>query len=218
MAWPSDRSIYLASRSPRRRELLALIGVRFHLLLFRAQPASDPEVGEEVLPGEAPRDYVRRVARAKAEAGWRRMHERRLPPAPVLAADTTVTLDGRIFGKAADRADAAQMLAALSGRRHEVLTAVALKYDAQLESALSVSEVEFRALAPREIDDYVAGGEWDDKAGAYAIQGRAARFVAEIRGSHSGIVGLPLFETAQLLERLWMTPERRQAPTMLRTD
>lgn len=216
MAWPPDRSIYLASRSPRRRELLALIGVRFHLLLFRAQPASDPDVSEAVLPGEAPRDYVMRVARAKAEAGWLRMLERRLPAAPVLAADTAVTLDGRIYGKAADRAEAAQVLTALSGQRHEVLTAVVLKYGTQMESALSVTDVAFRALTPQEVDAYVASGEWDDKAGAYAIQGRAARFVAEIRGSHSGIVGLPLFETAQLLERLRVAHERRQAPATLR--
>jgi septum formation protein len=216
MVSPLDRSIYLASRSPRRRELLAHIGVKFNLLLFRAQPASDPEVSEAMLPGERPRDYVMRVARVKAEAGWLRMLERRLPQAPVLAADTTVALDDRIFGKAADRSEAAAMLAALAGRRHEVLTAVALKYGARLESALSVSEVTFRALEPHEIDDYVASGEWDDKAGAYAIQGRAARFVAEIRGSHSGIVGLPLFETARLLEQLQASPDRRQAPGMLR--
>lgn len=209
MAWPPDRSIYLASRSPRRRELLSDIGVRFHLLLFRAPPGTGPEVSEAVLPDEAPRDYVMRVARAKAEAGWQRMLERRLPQAPVLAADTTVALDGRIFGKATDRAEAAQMLAALSGRRHEVLTAVALRYDTQRESALSVSEVQFCTLSPREIDEYAASGEWDDKAGAYAIQGRAARFVAEIRGSHSGIVGLPLYETAQLLERVSPARERR---------
>jgi septum formation protein len=210
MAWPLDRSIYLASRSPRRRELLAHIGIRFHLLLFRAEGGADPEVDESVQPGEAPREYVVRVARAKAEAGWRRMLERRLPQAPVLAADTTVVLGERILGKAADGAEAAQMLAALSGRRHEVLTAVALRYDTHRDSALSASEVEFRALAPREIEDYVASGEWEDKAGAYAIQGRAARFAAEIRGSHSGIVGLPLYETALLLERMPAQHERRR--------
>ncbi|TAK40677.1 MAG: septum formation inhibitor Maf [Betaproteobacteria bacterium] len=216
MAWPPERSIYLASRSPRRRELLAHIGVKYHLLLFRARPGSEPEVSEAVLPGEPARDYVTRVARLKADAGWLRMQQRRLPHAPVLAADTTVVLDGRILGKAADRGEAAAMLAALSGRRHEVLTAVALKYGSELDSALSVSEVAFRALAPQEIEAYVASGEWDDKAGAYAIQGRAARFAAEIRGSHSGIVGLPLYETAQLLERLQASPERRQAPELLR--
>ena len=209
MTLPLDRSIYLASRSPRRRELLAHIGVKFHLLLFRAGPASDPELGEAVKPGEAPPEYVMRIARAKAEAGWQRMLERRLPQAPVLAADTTVALGERIFGKPADHREAAAILAALSGRRHQVLTAVALRDGPRLESALSVSEVLFRDLSPEEIDGYVASGDCDDKAGAYAIQGRAARFVAEIRGSHSGIVGLPLFETAQLLERMIPVHERR---------
>jgi septum formation protein len=206
---PIDRSIYLASRSPRRRELLSHIGVKFHLLLFRDRPDSDPEVNEEVRAGESPAEYVQRLARAKAEAGWRRLTQRNLPRAPVLAADTTVALDGRIFGKPADRRDAAAMLAALSGRRHEVLTAVALKYDERLDTALSTSEVQFRNLSPEEIRDYVATGEADDKAGAYAIQGRAAKFVAEIRGSHSGIVGLPLFETAQLIDRLDTLRDRR---------
>ncbi|HLE67740.1 MAG TPA: Maf family protein [Burkholderiales bacterium] len=209
MVAPLDRSIYLASRSPRRRELLAHIGIRFHLLLFRSPPGTDPEVGEQARPGESPRDYVLRVARAKAEAGWKRVLQRNLPRAPVLAADTAVALGERVFGKPAGRPEAAEFLAALSGRRHEVLTAVAVKYDERLETALSASEVRFRALSAEEIRDYVASGECDDKAGAYAIQGRAARFVAEIRGSHSGIVGLPLYETAQLLDRLGNPRERR---------
>ncbi len=209
MAQPLDRSIYLASRSPRRRELLGHIGVKFHLLLFRDRPGAAPDVDEEPLEGEAPRDYVMRVARAKAEAGWRRMLERNLPRHPVLAADTSVALEGRIFGKPADRAEAAAMLAALSGKRHEVLTAVVVQYEDDVETALSASDVQFRELAPEEIRDYVATGECDDKAGAYAIQGRAALFVAEIRGSQSGIVGLPLYETAQLLQRLGARRERR---------
>lgn len=209
MAQPLDRSIYLASRSPRRRELLGHIGVKFHLLLFRDRPGAAPDVDEEPLEGEAPRDYVMRVARAKAEAGWRRMLERNLPRHPVLAADTSVALEGRIFGKPADRAEAAAMLAALSGKRHEVLTAVVVRYDDDVETALSASDVQFRELAAEEIRDYVATGECDDKAGAYAIQGRAALFVAEIRGSQSGIVGLPLYETAQLLQRLGARRERR---------
>src|SRR3990172_6313853 len=125
MAPPLDRSIYLASRSPRRRELLAHIGVRFHLLLFRALPASDPEVSEVPRAGETPRQYVMRVARAKAAAGWQRLLQRRLPQAPVLAADTAVALGEHIFCKPLDRREAAAMLAALAGRRHEVLTAVA---------------------------------------------------------------------------------------------
>lgn len=204
-----DRSIYLASRSPRRRELLGHIGVKFHLLLFRNRPGSAPDVDEAPLPGEAPRDYVMRVARDKAAAGWRRMLERNLPHAPVLAADTTVALEGRIFNKPADRAEAEMMLAALSGKRHEVLTAVALQYQDEVETALSVSDVQFRELSADEIRAYVATGEPDDKAGAYAIQGRAALFVAEIRGSQSGIVGLPLYETAQLLQKMGERRERR---------
>jgi len=206
-----DRSIYLASRSPRRRELLGHIGVKFHLLLFRNRPGAAPDVDEEPLQSEDPRAYVMRVARAKAAAGWKRMLERNLPRAPVLAADTTVALGGRIFGKPASRQEAEAMLAALSGQRHEVLTAVVVQYEDTVESALSASEVQFRELTPKEIHDYVATGESDDKAGAYAIQGRAALFVSEIRGSQSGIVGLPLFETAQLLQRMGASRERRGA-------
>jgi septum formation protein len=202
-------SIYLASRSPRRRELLGHIGVKFHLLLFRNRPGAAPDVDEVPNEGENPRDYVMRMARAKAAAGWKRMLERNLPQAPVLAADTTVALEGRIFNKPLDRAEAAMMLAALSGKRHEVLTAVALQYDDEVETALSVSDVQFREITADEIRDYVATGEPDDKAGAYAIQGRAALFVAEIRGSQSGIVGLPLYETAQLLQKMGGRRERR---------
>ena len=202
MVGPLDRGIYLASRSPRRRELLAQIGVRYHLLLFRARPESPPDVDETLLPGEAPDTYVERVARAKAEAGWKLLRLRNLPLAPVLAADTTVALEGTILGKPADRKEAAEMLASLSGQRHEVLTAVALMRDDQLESSLSRSEVQFKKLTSEEIAQYVATGECDDKAGAYAIQGRAARFIIELRGSYSGVMGLPLYETSQLLEKL----------------
>jgi len=209
MVAPVDRGIYLASRSPRRRELLTQIGVRYHLLLFRERPESGLEVNEEPLAGETPDAYVERVARAKADAGWRRMLQRNLPQAPVLAADTTVALEGRIFGKPADRKEAASMLAALSGRSHEVLTGVALQNDERVEYALSRSEVRFKQLSAREIEDYVATGEADDKAGAYAIQGHAARFVAELRGSYSGVMGLPLYETGQMLERLARPRERK---------
>jgi septum formation protein len=202
MVAPPDRGIYLASRSPRRRELLSQIGVRFHLLLFRARPGEAAEVDETPAAGELPAAYVERVARAKAEAGWRRMLQRNLPPAPVLAADTTVALEERSLGKPADRGEAAEILAALSGRTHEVLTAVALKRGDWLESTLSRSQVRFAELTPEQIAQYVATGECDDKAGAYAIQGRAARFVAELHGSYSGVMGLPLYETSQLLERL----------------
>src|SRR2546430_970866 len=156
MVGPLDRGIYLASRSPRRRELLAQIGVRYHLLLFRSRPEEGPEVDETPHKDETPAEYVERVARAKAEAGWSRMLQRNLPHAPVLAADTTVALDTRIFGKPADRKEAATMLAALSGRSHEVLTAIALQSGERLESTLSRSEVRFKELSEREIDDYVA--------------------------------------------------------------
>jgi septum formation protein len=197
-----DRGIYLASRSPRRRELLAQIGVRFHLLLFRARPGETVDVDESTLGGESPEAYVERMARSKVEAGWQRMQQRNLPRAPVLSADTTVALEGKIFGKPADREDAAGMLAALSGRSHEVLTAVALKADDWLESVVSRSEVRFATLSAAQIAEYVESGECDDKAGAYGIQGRAGRFVAELRGSYSGVVGLPLYETGQLLDKL----------------
>jgi septum formation protein len=197
-----ERGIYLASRSPRRRELLSQIGVRYHLLLFRDRVGEQADVDETTLSNEAPAAYVERMARAKAEAGWRRMLQRNLPIAPVLAADTTVSFEGRIFGKPANREQAEQFLATLSGKRHEVLTAVALKNHEQLEFALSSSEVLFKTLSRDEIAQYVASGETDDKAGAYAIQGRAARFVVELRGSYSGVMGLPLYETSQLLEKL----------------
>ena len=191
--------IYLASSSPRRRELLHQIGVRFDLLLFRSQPRADAEGSEDVLPGEAPDDYVERVARAKAEHGVRLARLRHLPPRPVLAADTTLDLRGEIIGKPRDQADAAAILARLSGASHRVLTAVALADGERLERVLSVSEVRFRALSTEEIRRYAASGEAQDKAGAYGIQGRAAAFIEEIRGSYSGIVGLPLCETALLL-------------------
>ena len=197
-----ERGIYLASRSPRRRELLSQIGVRYHLLLFRERVGEKPDVDESVLEGEAPAAYVERMARAKADTGWRRMLQRNLPPAPVLAADTTVALDGRIYGKPENRTEAEEILAALAGKRHEVLTAVALKNQDWIEVALSTSEVQLKALSKDDIAQYVASGEGDDKAGAYGIQGRAARFVVEIRGSYSGIMGLPLYETGQLIDRL----------------
>lgn len=186
--------LYLASRSPRRRELLAQIDVRFELL--------DAEVDESVRGAERPADYVERLARAKADAAWARIGREGLRAAPVLAADTTVTLEGRILGKPADRREAAKMLCALSGQRHEVFTAVAVRSAAGLETAVSRSEVAFRVLESSEIRQYLESGEADDKAGAYAIQGRAAQFIVELRGSYSGVVGLPLFETARLLERL----------------
>ncbi len=191
--------IYLASQSPRRRELLTQIGVRFDLLLFRGDSRVDPEACEDVLPGELPDAYVQRVATAKARHGLHLQGLRRLPPRPVLAADTTLDIDGEIIGKPGDDADAAAILVRLSGRTHRVLTAVAVATQARLETRISVSEVRFRQLAAAEIQRYVASGEPRDKAGAYGIQGHAGMFIAEIHGSHSGIVGLPLCETALLL-------------------
>lgn len=191
--------IYLASQSPRRRELLTQIGVRFDLLLFRGGGRADLETNEDPLPGEAPDAYALRVAEAKARHGVQLLALRRLPSRPVLAADTTLDVDGEIVGKPVSDADATRILTRLSGRSHRVLTAVAVAHDARLETRLSASEVRFRALTVEEIRHYVASGEPHDKAGAYGIQGRAATFVAEIRGSHSGIVGLPLCETTLLL-------------------
>ena len=194
--------VYLASRSPRRRELLTQIGIGFEMLLLRQRADRTPDVDETPLPSESPDDYVLRVCRDKAVAGWHRLLERRLPRLPVLAADTTVCLGGRILGKPADRLEAAAMLAALSGREHRVLTAVAIMFDAFIETAVSESVVRFDALDEATIATYVATGEPMDKAGAYGIQGRAAAFIPELRGSYSGVMGLPLYETATLLQNL----------------
>ncbi len=193
--------IYLASRSPRRRELLTQIGVAFDLLLFRSDVRKDPEVCEDALPNEAADTYVCRLAMAKAAHGARLRDWRKLPDRPVLSADTTLDVDGEIIGKPRNDEDALAILRRLSGRTHRVLTAVAIAGDQRIEHALSVSEVRFRSLDDDELHRYVRSGEPMDKAGAYGIQGRAAMFVEEIRGSHSGIVGLPLCETALLLRR-----------------
>ena len=198
---PYDSRIYLASRSPRRRDLLTQIGVRFDLLLFRAAPRIDAEVDETPLPQELAEDYVVRMARSKAVFAAQLLSSRRLLPRPVLSADTTLELDGEIIGKPADDADAQRILTRLSGRRHRVLTAIAVTDQNRLEHRLSISEVSFRAIDADQIRRYVLSGEARDKAGAYAIQGRAAAFIEEIRGSHSGIVGLPLCETALLLKQ-----------------
>jgi septum formation protein len=198
---PSDQRIYLASRSPRRRELLKQIGVPFEVLLLRADARRGPDVDENPLPDESPGAYVLRVARAKASAASRHVLQRGLPQKPVLAADTTVVFDERILGKPEDAAEAARMLRALSGREHQVLTAVAVALRDKIETQISVSSVWFRELSDAEIRRYVATGEPLDKAGAYAIQGKAAAFVTRMAGSYSGIMGLPLAETAELLSR-----------------
>ena len=197
-----EQRIYLASRSPRRRELLTQIGVPFSMLLFRSAPRFDEQVDETPLDGEVADDYVVRVARAKADFGNRLVQSRQLRPHPVLAADTTVELDGKIYGKPADAADAIAMLKAFSGRKHRVLTTVAIAWQGKIEHRLNINEVCFRELSDVEIRHYVKSGEPMDKAGAYGIQGTAAMFVSEMRGEHSGIVGLPLCETTLLLREI----------------
>jgi septum formation protein len=192
--------IYLASRSPRRRELLRQLGIEFEELLAHEQHGAD--VDETPFAGEPPETYVTRVARAKAELGWRQIALRGLAVHPVLAADTTVVLEGEILGKPDDGGHARRLLRRLSGATHQVLTAVAVAQDAHMETVLSASAVEFRTLDEAEIDAYVASGEPLDKAGAYAIQGRAAEFVRTLNGSYSGIMGLPLVATAELLSRI----------------
>ncbi len=198
--------IYLASRSPRRRELLRQIGIRHEVLTQRIKAERGPDVNEDPLPAEKPRDYVLRVCRDKVESGSLRVVQRKLPPRGVLAADTAVCIGDEILGTPADAAEAASFLTRLSGREHEVLTAIAFKFGARIETALSVTAVRFRALERAEIERYVAGGEPMDKAGAYGIQGRAGAFITEIRGSYSGVMGLPLYETAQLLQRFGLGP------------
>lgn len=194
--------IYLASRSPRRRELLQQIGVRFEPLLFRAGARADPDTDETVLPGEDPDAYVRRIADAKARAAWQRVTMRHgLQRKPVLVGDTTVALGSEILGKPLDRADAERILALLSGTRHRVLTAVAIGFEGRIELAVSESHVTFGVLEPERIVAYVQTGESFDKAGAYAVQGRAASFIERIEGSYTGIMGLPLYETTKLLAK-----------------
>ena len=201
MTNPQNR-LYLASKSPRRRELLKQIGVNFELLLLREFPATRQDIDETPVTGELPDQYVLRVARQKAEVGAQRVQERRLPALAVLSADTSVVLDGEVIGKPADAQAAATMLRRLSGKTHRVYSAIALSQWGQVNTALSVTEVGFRDLSDEEIRRYVASGEPMDKAGAYAIQGRAAAFIASIAGSYSGVMGLPLFETVGLLKKI----------------
>lgn len=195
--------LYLASQSPRRSQLLAQIGVRHELLLPNAagDVAEDAEAIEVALHAEAPRDYVQRVTGLKLDAAVARHARRGLPAAPILCSDTTVALGAQILGKPEDEADAVRILSLLSGQEHEVLTAVALQSGAQRFTALSVSFVRFAAMTPAQIAAYVATGEPMGKAGAYGIQGAAAVHVAHLAGSYTGIMGLPLFETAQLLRQ-----------------
>ena len=191
--------IWLASRSPRRQELLAQIGVAFEVLRLREAAGRPPDVLEVARDGEPAPHYVERIARTKANAGWHTMTSRGLEARPVLGADTEVVIDGELLGKPADERAAKAMLARLAGRTHEVITAVALRWNDDTHFALSTSKVTLAPLPRAAIAAYVASGESFDKAGGYAIQGRAAAFVTRLEGSFSGVMGLPLAETAALL-------------------
>ncbi len=196
---PIDRKIYLASQSPRRRELLRQIGVEFELLTLRNDSPRGPDVTELVHPGEDALVYVARVANEKAAFAWNMVQMRRLTSRPVLAADTTVTIDGEILGKPGSPAEAMEMLERLSGRTHQVLTSIAVHHTHMARQVTQVSDVRFATLSSVAIKAYCSTPEPYDKAGGYGIQGLAALFVEHIDGSHSGIMGLPLFETAELL-------------------
>lgn len=189
----ANETLYLASGSPRRRELLTQLGLHFERI--------HADIDESVLPGEDARGYAERLARAKADAGWAVVQSCALPERALLSADTTVVQDGVIFGKPQDAEDARRMLQAFSGRTHQVITAVAVRQGERVEQVTSVTDVTFRALSEADIQRYLDSGEAFDKAGAYGIQGKASVFVERISGSFTGVVGLPLFETAGLLSR-----------------
>lgn len=195
------RKIYLASKSPRRRELLRQVGIDFEVLMLRDSAPRGPDVTEIVLPGELPDIYVARVTREKAEAGWNAVVARHLFPYPVLAADTTVVIDQEILGKPGNREEAIVMLSKLAGNTHQVLTSIAIKYQHQVLQCTQISDVTFAALSEAQIAAYCDSAEPYDKAGGYGIQGMAARFITHISGSYSGIMGLPLYETTALLDR-----------------
>ena len=189
--------IYLASQSPRRRQLLEQLGVRYELLL--PDDTEDAEALEATRKNESPSSYVKRVTLAKLDAAVARLKRRKLESAPILCADTTVALGRKIYGKPENENDARRMLTELAGRTHRVLTAVAVQSGRNQLEALSTSMVTFEALTPKQISAYVASGEPLGKAGAYAVQGRAALHITRISGSYSGIMGLPIYETAKAL-------------------
>lgn len=192
--------VYLASQSPRRRQLLEQIGVRYELLL--PSPDEDAEALELLLPGEAPLTYVKRVTQLKLEAAMARLRARNLPKGPVLCADTTVALGREVLGKPENTHDALRILKKLSGNTHRVLTAVAIGDGKRRVSSVSISTVTFASMTPSQLKAYVASGESIGKAGAYGVQGLAAAHISAIKGSYSGIMGLPLFETAALLQQI----------------
>jgi septum formation protein len=192
--------IYLCSQSPRRRELLKQIGVNYEMLLLRNDPRRGISVDETPEENEDPVEYVQRICLAKAHAGWDALLYRNLPPFPVLAADTTVTIDGQIIGKPRDNAHATEILRSLSGRQHQVLTAVSVSFEERTETRLSTTTVTFAKLNDERIHRYLLSHEAHDKAGAYGIQGYAGAFVERIDGSYTGVMGLPLCETVELLK------------------
>ena len=196
----STNIIYLASKSPRRRELLKQIGVHYELLMMR-ELSPRVDVDEVPLRDESAHAYVQRIVMLKAAVAAKVMRERRLPLRPILTADTTVTMDGDVLGKPVDRDDAVRMLKRLAGESHQVLTAVAVVADGEVKHVLSTSFVAFAPLSDEEIKRYVDSGEPMDKAGGYAVQGLAAKFIAKLSGSYSGVMGLPLYETATLLRQ-----------------
>lgn len=198
----TDKKIYLASKSPRRRELLRQIGVDFELLPFSpADGEKGDMVNEDALPDELPHDYVKRISRKKADFAWQALEQRYRLPRPILTADTTVVLGNRILGKPQNKKEAAAMLRELSGKTHQVLTCITIRKKDELLQELHESEVTFADLSDEEIDNYCNTLEPYDKAGGYGIQGLAAKFIIHISGSYSGIVGLPLFETTRLLRK-----------------
>ena len=197
-------SIYLASQSPRRQSLLNQMGQGFELLL--PDPSEDVESLESTQAGESPLDYVQRVTALKLKAALNRWHLRGLAFAPILCADTTVALGTEILGKPQDRQQARAMLRALSGKTHSVFTAIAAATTLENRHAISVSKVRFATWSDAELDGYLDSGEWEGKAGSYAIQGKAATHIAHMEGSYSGIMGLPVHETAKLLQPPWKGP------------
>ena len=195
--------IYLASKSPRRRELLKQIGIQFELLMMREQ-SPRVDVDEAPLRDESAHVYVQRIVLLKSAMAAKVMRERRLPPRLIVTADTTVTIDGEVLGKPVDRDDAVRMLRRLAGQSHQVLTAIAVATGNEVKHVLSTSFVAFAPLTDDEIKRYVDSGEPLDKAGGYAVQGLAARFIVKLSGSYSGVMGLPLYETTTLLRQCGM--------------
>lgn len=200
-----SNKIYLASQSPRRRELLKQIGVHFEPLLLRTELIRGADVDESPLENEMPAIYVQRVCLAKAVAAQRALQLRSLPAHPILTADTTVALGQQILGKPINRDHAAEILHSLAGKQHQVLTAVTMILGEHCESRLSTTTVHFSPLTDAQINHYLLSNEAHDKAGAYGIQGQAAAFVERIEGSYTGVMGLPLFETVELLRRFACT-------------